>query len=108
MYTKNNTFKSISKKVNSLNLDQLELLFITYQQLNIHSDFFMSQETYQEFLNILYRTSSKHQPDTFKSLVNLLTSLTYKDKYPHLLLAINLIKQNIPLKTILYNVYLHR
>ena len=82
MYTKNNTFKSIGKKVNSLNLDQLELLFITYQQLNIHSDFFMSQETYQEFLNIRYRTSSKHQPDTFKSLVNLLMrTLHVKRKY---------------------------
>ena len=108
MYTENDTFKSISNKVNSLNLDQIELLSETYFQLIAHSNFFMSQEKYQEFLDIRFRTSSKHQTDTFKSLINLLTSFTDKDKYPHLLLTIDLIKQNLPLETILKTVYLHR
>lgn len=52
MKFENSTFAPISKKVNSLNLYQLELLSQAYEQLNIQFDFFMSQETYQSFINI--------------------------------------------------------
>lgn len=99
------TFAPISTQVNSLNLDQLELLSQVYEQLNIQFNFFMSQETYQSFINICFETSTKHQPDTFKSLINLLTSYTYEHRYPHLLLTIDLIKKDYTLSNIINTVY---
>lgn len=98
----------ISNQVNSLNLYQLDLLFQVYEQLNIQFSFFMSPETYQNFLNIYHQTFTKHQYNTFKSLINLLISHTYTKKYSHLLLTIDLIKNNHSLHSIINTVYRHR
>ena len=108
MKIKNSSLHHISNQINSLNLEQLDTLFQAYEQLNIQFSFFMSPETYQNFLNIYYQTSNKHQPNTFKSLINLLITYTYPQKYSHTLLTINLIKKNYTLHSIINTVYLHR
>ena len=101
-------FKSISPQVNSLNVDQLESLFKIYLYLNYDYNFFMSKETHESFMNVYFETFTKHQPNTFKSLINLLTSNTYENRYPHLLLAIDLIKKDYSLQNILDTVYHYR
>ena len=101
MKIENSTFNSISSKVNDLNLDQLETLFKVYLYLDYDYNFFMSKESHESFMNIYFETFNKHQPNTFKSLINLLTSYTTESRYPDLLNTINMIKNNYPLLNIL-------
>ena len=105
MKFENSSFAPISTQVNTLTPVQLETLFNVYFELNYNYNFFMTQETHESFMNLFSETFNKYQPNTFKSLVNLFTSYTYETKYPHLLLAVNLIKENHSLHNIIDTVY---
>ena len=102
-------FALISSQVNSLDYGQLQCLFAIYFDLNLKSDFFMPEKTYKEFMNFFHETSSRNQPNTFKSLVNLLTTCyTPETKYPYVLTAIDMIKNNSDLDTIINVLYPNR
>ena len=105
MNCKKISFNHISPKVNSLTPDQLETLFNVYLYLNYDYNFFMSKSKHESFMNLYFETFTKHQPNTFKTLINLFTSYTYEHRYPHLLLAIDLIKQDHSLYDIINTVY---
>ena len=92
----------IQTQIDTLTIDQLHLLYLVYQQLNIQFNFFSSENTYKDFLNFYYTTSSKYNINTYKSLIKLLTtSYTYPYQYPTVLKSINLIKNDYPLKDII-------
>jgi len=101
MKIENSSFTTISTQVHTLDLDQLETLFKVYLYLDYDYNFFMSKETHESFMNIYFETFTKHQPNTFKSLINLLTSYTTESRYPDLLNTIDMIKTNYPLIDIL-------
>ena len=67
-----NYLKSINQKLNLLTLDQLQLLFEVYRQLNSHCNFFMPEDTYEDYLNFFLESPCKNNPLTFKSLITLL------------------------------------
>ena len=96
----------IQTQIDTLTIDQLYLLYLVYQQLNIHCNFFMPEDTYQKFLNFYFTTSSKYNINTYKSLIKLLTtSYTHPSKYPHVIKSINLIKNDYSLKDIINIIY---
>lgn len=96
----------IQTQIDTLTIDQLDLLFFVYQQLNIHCNFFMSEDTYQKFLNFYFTTSSKYNINTYKSLIKILTtSYTHPSKYPHVIHSIDLIKNDYSLKQIINIIY---
>jgi len=99
----------IQSQIDTLTIDQLHLLHLVYQQLNIQFNFFSSENTYQDFLNFYYTTSSKYNINTYKSLIKLLTiSYTYPYQYPNVLKSINLIKNDYPLKDIINIIYFNK
>ena len=102
-----NYYNLISTQVNSLTLDQLNLLFQVYLELDYKCNFFMSQNTHQEFMNRLIETPKCSY--TYKSLINLLaTAYTYEHRYPHVLKTIDMIKNNYTLITIINVLYQNR
>ena len=64
-----------------------------------------AQKKPESFMNLYFETFTKHHPNTFKTLINLFTSYTYEYRYPHLLLAIDLIKKDHSLHDIINTVY---
>ena len=99
----------IQTQIDTLTIDQLHLLYLVYQQLNIQFNFFSSENTYKDFLNFYYTTSSKYNINTYKSLIKLLTtSYTYPYQYPNVLKSINLIKNDYPLKDIINIIYFNK
>lgn len=107
-----NYLKSINQNLNLLTIDQLQLLFEVYHQLNYHCNFFMSEESYQDFINQFLETPCKNNPLTYKSLITLLiTQYTHKNNYLPVLEAIEMILNNYPLIKIintLYHDYKHK
>lgn len=104
--------KSINQKLNLLTLDQLQLLFEVYRQLNSHCNFFMPEDTYEYYLNFFLESPCKNNPLTFKSLITLLiTQYTPKENYLPVLEAIEMILNNyslIKIINILYHDYKHK
>ncbi len=100
----------IQTQIDTLTIDQLNLLFQVFEQLNIQFNFFMPEATYQEFINFSYNyTFSKNSINTFKSLIKLLTtSYTHPSKYPHVIHSIDLIKNDYSLKQIINIIYSKR
>ena len=107
-----NYLKSINQNLNSLTVDQLQLLFEVYRQLNYHCNFFMSEKSYQDFINLFLETPCKSKPLTYKSLITLLiTQYTPIENYLLVLEAIEMILNNYPLIkiiNILYHDYKHK
>ena len=97
----------IQTQIDTLTNYQLDLLYFVYHQLNLQFDFFMSETTYQNFINFSYNhTFSKNNINTYKSLIKLLTtSYTLPSKYPHVIETINLIKNNYSPQDIINIVY---
>ena len=92
----------IHEKINSLTYEQLCNLFIIYCDLNVLCDYFMPEESYTEFMNFYLETPSKRTPVIFKSLIHILTEqYTYQHRYPHLLCAIDMIRNDYPLEKII-------
>jgi hypothetical protein len=109
MKNTNRYLRLITTQVNSLNYDQLDLLFSVYLQLNIQFEFFMPTEKHIEFMNYFLETSSKYHIDTYKSLITLLTtSYSYESRYPLVLYAIDMIKKDYSLHTIINVLYRNR
>ena len=102
-------FTTITNQVHSLNLEQLLTLYDSYYHLQYYSDFFMTQQTYQEFMNRFHNTHSKSQLETFKTLITLLTTTyTNPERYPDTLKTIELIKNNYSLFDTINIVYRNR
>ena len=97
----------IQTQIDTLTNDQLDLLYLVCHQLILQFELFMSESTYQEFLDFSYNhTFSKNSINTYKSLIKLLTtSYTHPSKYPHVIKSINLIKNNYSLKDIIKIIY---
>ena len=99
-------FDTISDCVNALDYDQLYILFEVYLQLDTQFDFFMSEDNHINFMNFFYETTSKYQPETFKSLISLLTTIyTDASRYPDVLKAIYMIKNGYSLLKIINTIY---
>lgn len=100
---------AIRKNLNLLTTDQLYLLFQIYLQLDYHCDFFMSEESHVNFINLFYETPCNRNPLTFKTLITLLTTkFTPEENYPLVLETIDMIQKDFSLITIintLYNYY---
>lgn len=102
-------FITITNQVHSLNLEQLLTLYDSYYHLQYYSNFFMTEQTYQEFMNRYHITPSKSQLETFKTLITLLTTTyTNTKRYPDTLKTIELIKNNYSLSDIINIVYHNR
>ena len=109
MCTQKKQFNTITNQVNSLTLEQLLTLSDSYYHLQYHCNFFMTEQTYQEFMNRYHITPSKSQPETFKTLINLLTTTyTKPERYPDTLKTIELIKNKYSLSDIINIVYRNR
>ena len=100
----------IQTQIDTLTIDQLNLLFQVFEQLNIQFNFFMPETKYQEFIDFSYnQTFSKNSTNTYKSLIKLLTtSYTHPSKYPHVIKSIKLIKNNYSLKDIINIIYFNK
>ena len=99
-----NYLKKINQNLNLLTPDQLQLLFDVYHQLNLHCNFFMSEDTYKDFLNFFLESPCKNNPQTYKSLITLLiTQYTPKNNYLPVLESIEMILNNYPLIKIINN-----
>jgi len=97
---------SIRKNLNLLTIEQLYLLFQIYLQLDYLCDFFMSEESHIDFINLFYETPCNRDPLTFKTLITLLTThFTPEENYPLVLETINMIQNDYPFKTILTTLY---
>ena len=107
-----NYLKSIKQNLHSLTIEQLQLLFDVYFQLNYHCNFFMTEDTYKEFISFFIETPCKNNPLTYKTLITLLiTRYTPKENYLPVLEAIEMILNNYPLVRIintLYHDYKHK
>lgn len=107
-----NYLKSINQNLHSLTIEQLQLLFDVYFQLNYHCNFFMTEDTYKDFINFFIETPCKNNPRTYKTLITLLiTQYTPKENYLPVLEAIEMILSNYPLTRIintLYHDYKHK
>ena len=101
-----NYLKSINQNLHSLTYDQLQLLFEVYRQLNYHCNFFMSEESYQDFINLFLETPCNKNPLTFKTLITILiTQYTPENNYLPVLEAIEMILNNYSLKRIINTLY---
>lgn len=101
-----NYLKLINQNLHSLTTEQLQLLSEVYQQLNYHCNFFMSEETYTDFINLFLETPCNSNPLTYKTLITLLiTQYTPKENYLPVLEAIEMILNNYPLKRIINTLY---
>ena len=99
----------IQTQIDTLTIDQIYILFQVFEQLNIQFNFFMSENTYKDFLNFSYTTSSKYNINTYNSLIKLLTtSYTNPSKYPQVLHTIQLIKNDYSLKDIINIIYFNK
>lgn len=98
--------ENIRKNINLLNDEQINLLFHIYLQLDVQCDFFMPEEKHIEFINLYYKTCCRRVPNTFKSLMFLLTEqYTYQYRYPDLLNAIYMIHNNYSFNKIINSLY---
>lgn len=103
---KNSYLNSIHNHLNNLTIEQLQLLFEVYRQLNYHCNFFMSEKNYTDFINLFLETPCKSNPLTYKTLITLLiTQYTPKESYLPVLEAIEMILNNYPLKRIINSLY---
>lgn len=109
---KKNYLTSIQNNLNLLTSEQLQLLEQVYFQLNCHCNFFMTEDTYNDFINLCLETPCKSNPLTYKSLITLLiTQYTPAENYLPVLEAIEMILNNYPLLKIintLYHDYKHK
>ena len=107
-----NYLKLINQNLHLLTIEQLQLLFEVYRQLNYHCNFFMSEETYTNFINLFLETPCNRSPLTYKTLITLLiTRYTPKENHLPALEAIEMILNNYPLARIintLYHDYKHK
>ena len=103
---KKNYLTSIKNNLKLLTLPQLQLLFEVYRQLNYHCNFFMTEETYQDYMNRFLETPCKSNPLTYKALIILLiTQYTHKNMYLPVLEATEMILNNYPLIKIINTLY---
>ena len=106
---KNIYLNEIRKNINTLSLEQLEILFEVYNNLNYYCDFFMTEENYTDFINLFIENPSNRNPYTYRSLITLLTTkYTSEDRYPHILNTIDMIQKNYPIKKIINILYNYR
>lgn len=106
---KNDYLNSICTQVNSLSYDQLNLLFSVYFQLNLQFNFFMPEHKHSEFMTLYHETFSKNNLYTYRSLINILTTVyTSPSRYPSVLTAIDLLKKDISLFEIINVLYHNR
>lgn len=106
---KNDYLNSICTQVNSLSYDQLNLLFSVYFQLNLQFNFFMPEHKHSEFMTLYHETFSKNNLYTYRSLINILTTVyTSPSRYPSVLTAIDLLKKDISLLEIINVLYHNR
>lgn len=109
---KKNYLNAIYNNLNLLTLDQLQLLSEVYHQLNYHCNFFMPEESYQDFINLFLETPCNKNPLTFKTLITILiTQYTPKNNYLPVLETIEMILNNYSLTRIintLYHDYKHK
>ena len=107
-----NYLEKINQNLHSLTYYQLQLLFEVYRQLNYYCNFFMSEESYQDFINLFLETPCKSNPLTYKSLMILLiTQYTPTENYLPVLETIEMILNNYSLNRIintLYHDYKHK
>ena len=103
---KKNYLSAIYDNFNLLTIDQLQLLSEVYRQLNCHCNFFMSEESYQDFINLFLETPCNKNPLTFKTLIIILiTQYTPENNYLPVLEAIEMILNNYSLKRIINTLY---
>ena len=96
----------IQNHLTNLTLEQYQLLYEVYFQLQQHCNFFMSEEIYEDFICLSLKTPCHKNPLTFKSLINLLiTQYTPKEKYLPVLESIEMILNNYPLIKIINTLY---
>ena len=106
---KNIYLNEIRKNINTLSLEQLEILFEVYKNLNYYCDFFMSEKSYIDFINLFIENPSNRDPYTYRSLITLLiTKYTSETKYPHVLHTIEMIQKNYSVKKIINILYHNR
>lgn len=106
---KNIYLNEIRKNINTLSLEQLEILFEVYINLNYYCDFFMTEKSYTDFINLFIENPSNRNPYTYRSLITLLTTnYTLENRYPHVLNTIDMIHKNYPIKKIINILYHYR
>lgn len=104
-----NYLNEIRKNINSLTIDQLNILFEVYFNLNYYCNFFMSEKTHTNFINLFIENPSNRNPYTFKSLMTLLTTqYTSEIRYPQVLDIIDMIHKNYSIKKIINILYHNR
>ena len=105
---KSNLKTIIHQNINKLTIDQLDLIFHIYLQLNSLCNFYISEKSHINFINLFLETPSNRNPLTFKSLITLLTTqFTPEENYPLVLETIDMIKKNIPFESLLTTLYLN-
>ena len=103
---KKNYLNAIYDNLNLLTPDQLQLLSEVYRQLNYHCNFFMPEESYQDFITLYLESPCKNNPLTYKTLITLLiTQYTPTENYLPVLEAIEMILNNYSLKRIINTLY---
>lgn len=101
-----NYLKLINQNLHSLTIEQYQLLSEVYHQLNYHCNFFMSEETYTDFINLFLETPCNNNPLTYKTLITLLiTQYTPEENYIPVLETIEMILNNYPIKRIINTLY---
>lgn len=101
---KNNLLKTITKQFNNLNDSQLQLLFILYQELDCHCNFFMSEEEHIKLINFYFDRILIKTTDSIKTLLYIaITQYTYKSRYNDLLKIFEMIKNNYSFNQIVNN-----
>lgn len=88
-------YNTLKQKFNTLSHEQINTLFQIYLCLDSNFDFFMSEKDHIEFINLYYQNPSNRNPSTFKTLISILINqYTYKNRYPDLLNAIEMLHKN--------------
>lgn len=87
--------KNIKTQFDNLNDSQLQYLFILYQELDCHCNFFMSEEEHIKFIDFYFDRIRIKNVDSIKSLLYLaITKYTYKSRYIDLLNIFDMMKNN--------------
>ncbi len=96
----------ISQKIDYLSTDQLFVLFHVYLYLDCLCDFFMSEESHINLINIYYSNPCIRQHETLKTFM-LLTVTTYTriSRFPDVLKAIEMIQEEYPFEIIVNTLY---
>lgn len=95
---------TIKTQFDNLNDSQLQCLFILYQELDYHCNFFMSEEEHMKLVDFYFDRIRIKNVDSIKSLLYLaITQYTYKSRYIDLLKIFDMMKNNYSYNQIVYN-----